>query len=257
MSDVPVLRPRPNRMNARSRRRFLTSSAVAIAVVVVLAAFYFVDQPSGRPTYPAITVTNGAVARNLYWNTTPSATSQPLFGRFAATSAIMLNSTQANSTFTMTVSVWGDSAVGECGCGVAGPLLYILAVSINGSIAPGLEPTLVSVGADNFGVNTDPSWGAQFEPWPNSIRVNTSPFSPPIAAFGANGSALVSANLLNETSSRLIDYTFGAPVDFLAQFQPLANGTVALSTFHLSAFLLGLGRPIVASMTLTIQNFYA
>lgn len=243
-------------MSKQSRRRFLIGSAVAVAVVVVLTTFYFVGQPSGKPTYPAITVTNGTVARILYWNTTPTATSEPFFGRFAATSAIMLNSTHANSTFTVTASVWGDSGVSDCGCGV-GVLLYILDVSVNGSIAPGLEPTSVSVGVDNFGFNTDPSWGVQIEPWLAPARVNTSPFSPQVAAFGANGSASVSSNLLNETNNRVTDYTFGASVAIEAQFQPLANGTLALSTFHLSASLLGLGRSIVASITLTIQNFYS
>ena len=231
---------------------------VAVGGVLVLASFYLVGVPSVAPTYPAIAVTNGSMDRNLVWNTTPAATNQTLFADFTVTSSVVLISTQAVSTFEMAASVSGDSVVTPCGCGV-GLILYLFQVVVNGSVAPGLEPTSVTVVVNNFGINTDQSSGAEIQPWLENGEVNVTPFSTPGGeyGFGENGSVSASTNLLNDTGDRPTEYFFRASLPVLAEFQPLANGTVGVSTFHLSASLLGLGRTVVASMTLTIKNSYS
>lgn len=234
-------------MNERSRSRLLIVSVVAIVAVVVLATFYFVT-PSGKALYPAIMVTNGTLERNFSWNTTP-ATSQLLFGTLHVVSQALLNSTRANSTLTVIAAVWGLSEVNECGCGV-GEVDYLFNVRVDGWIAPGLDPTSVSVEFDNSG----PSYLVYFPPGTGGPSINSSSFS---ITSATNRSLLATSNLLNETSDRSTYFAFSASPVIEALMAPLANGTIGLNTLHLAASLLGLGGSIVASMTLAITNHYS
>ena len=244
-------------MAGRKNESVAVATAVAIALVVVLVTLALVAPVSSNRHHPSITVFNHAVSSSFKWFTEPNSTTTVRLGGIEVSSYVVLNATMANSSFSSTLSVYGDSSVDVCHCGVT-QIFYILFVNVSGSLAAGLDPASVSIEFDNFGVNSDPNQGTYFLAWPGQSPVNARDF--PVGgpySYGGTGSLSTSANLVNERTDRSSAYQFSVPLQVQVQLAPIANDTVGSSDFHVTASLLGLGQSVTSLISLQILNDYS
>lgn len=242
-----------------SRRRTLFATggigaAVAVGVValVMLAGLPFRQSSVQAPIPPpAITVFNNSGNLSFVINTHPAVCNVKSVYQ-NVTSDIVLNDSGVTSGFSLRMMA---VAAGDYGNASFGFELYV-----SGVLSPPLAPTSVLVLFNNLGNASVPAVpiinGTVFMPGGTPVNVSNHPWFVTSDWLQGNGTIYDYAVLTNDSGNRPRNFEFYVPLNVYVAGLSIPLNSTAVNTFHVIAFLNGLGTTVRCMITVNITDIY-
>jgi hypothetical protein len=245
---------------ARGRTLAIAAGAVAVAVALVIVTFSIQDHAAAPPGAPPFTATNDSSNGSLTFHSI-AGVGGAWWHWMNVSSTIVLNASGLKSSFSMDVQVQATASPTDDPPGI-GEVFFLFYANISGELASPLSPSGVTLVADDLNNSSgeyDHVIVANFLPYPEVAAVNISsdPYYIDTDGFTGNGSITDYAALSNSSSQRQGAFEFTLPIQFQAQALPIPANSTAVNTFHLKAYLDGLGQTVFCEATVEFSDSYS
>lgn len=248
-------------MASHGGRQFTSIAVVAgVALGLIIASLSIINDSSQSPTYVPVTVANNVTSKMVAFNSRSGESSSVGF-YVNVSSQVIVNASGASSSFSMTIKGLAEAESNSGQAGIAF-VFFLFDVNISGNIASPLTPNAVQLVVDDLGNTSsevDPVTIAFFSVWPgvSPDNISDSPSYISSQGFSGRGSMEDNATLANVSPQRSSDFRFSLPLQVEMSASPIPVNTTAIDTFHLWAYLDGIGPSVYCSATISEYDTYS